>query len=256
MLDRAKGKRVAVFLFSLGVFLLAGGQTSRLTAMETSCSDCTHTKAYDAAEVYGTNPNRGVVLHLHDCRGLNIDKGWQREWLDYLKLNGFVVIAIDSFADVRPQPLACKKDPWLNLYTKVLTYSVRKRQAEYAVKKIREKYPGQRIFVWGHGEGGVTAQLVGEEIDGVISTGASCSTEWLEGIAQTPLLVIQGTDDANLQDTKKSLLYDSLDDRCKIHMDQPKWEWLTVEGMGHAAELSRKDVKRRITKFLGIAHGR
>ncbi len=62
------------------------------TGVWAHCSDCTHTKAYDAAEVYGTNPNRGVVLHLHDCRGLNIDKGWQREWLDYLKLNGFVVI--------------------------------------------------------------------------------------------------------------------------------------------------------------------
>ena len=154
--------------------------TPGLSGAGAHCSDCTHTKAYDAAEVYGTNPNRGVVLHLHDCRGLNIDKGWQREWLDYLKLNGFVVIAIDSFADVRPQPLACKKDQWRYLFTKAVTYSVRKQQAEYAVKKIREKYPGQRIFVWGHGEGGVTAQLVGEEIDGVISTGASCSTEWLD----------------------------------------------------------------------------
>jgi hypothetical protein len=38
-------------------------------------------------------------------------------------------------------------------------------------------------------------------------------------------------------------------------MTEPKWEWLTVEGMGHAAELSQKDVKRRIAKFLGIPHG-
>ena len=243
------------FLFSLGVILLAGGQTTQLSAVDSSCIECTHTKAYDGAKVHGTHPTRGAILHLHDCRGPGVDKGWQREWLDYLNRNGFVVIAIDSFADVRPPPVACPSDPWGNLYTKVMLYTVRIRQAEHAVKKIREKYPDQRIFVWGHSEGGVTAQMMNVKIDGVISTGTPCPAEWLEGIAQTPLLVIQGTDDPILQETKKSPLYDSLDDRCKMHMIQPQWEWLTVDGMGHEAELSREEVKRRIAKFLGLPDG-
>ena len=249
-----KADTIRFFMLALGVLLLAAGQTTQLSAAEPSCADCTYTKAYDAAEVYGVNPTRGIILHLHDCRGLDVDSGWQREWLDYLNLSGFVVVAIDSFADVRPLPVACPKDPWLYLYRKVLIYRARVGQADYAAMKIREKYPGQRIFVWGHSEGGVTAQLMTAEIDGLISTGAPCSTEWLEGIAQIPLLVIQGTGDAILQEAKEGGLYRSLDDRCKINMTEPKWEWLTVEGMGHAAELSQKDVKRRITKFLGIPH--
>ena len=242
-------------LFLFGVILLSGGQATQLVALDPSCADCTHTKAYDAAKVYGAHPTQGVILHLHDCRGLGVDEGWQLEWLEYLNHNGFVVIAIDSFADVRPPPVACPSDPWGNLYTKVMLYTIRIRQAEHAVKKIKEKYPDQRIFVWGHSEGGVTAQMMNAEIDGAISTGAPCPAEWLEGIAQTPFLVIQGTDDPILQETKKNPLYESLDDRCKINMTEPKWEWLTVEGMGHEAELSREEVKRRIAKFLGGSRG-
>lgn len=245
-------------LMSLGMLLLAGGQTTQLSATEPGYftpSSTTHTKAYAVADVYGTNPTLGIVLHLHDCRGLEADKGWQREWLDYLKLNGFVVIAIDSLADMRPPPVACSGDPW-NTHAKSLIYSVRAQQAEYAVKMIRKKHPGKKVFVWGHGEGGVTAQIMKAKIDGVISTGTPCPDIWLEGVAQTPLIIIQGTNDATLQESKKNPLYGSLDGRCKMLMTQPKWEWLTVEGMGHAAELSRKDVKRRITKFLGIPHSK
>jgi alpha-beta hydrolase superfamily lysophospholipase len=257
-------------LFYLTVLLLIEWPTTRLYASEDACSEVkhtrqyeeanctgyTHTRAYDNAKVYGTNPTRGIVLYLHDCRGLDADKGWRSEWLDYLNLSGFIVIAIDSFADKRPPPAACSSDPWQNLEAKSMLYTVRIRQAENAVQKIREKYPGQMIFVWGHSEGGVTAQMMNAKIDGVISTGAPCPDWPLEGIAQTPFLVIQGTNDTILQETKGNPLYGSLDDRCKMLMTQPKWEWLTVDGMGHAAELSRMEVKKRITKFLGISHGR
>jgi len=250
-------------LLSVGMLLLTGGQTTRLSAADKGyfdpsfCSDCTHTKAYAAADVYGTNPTLGIVLLLRDCRDLDADKGWQREWLDYLNLNGFVVIAIDSFADVRPPPVECSGDPWPNESpAKSVVYPVRARQAEYAVKMIRKKYPEKKVFVWGHGEGGVTAQIMNVKIDGIISTGTPCPDEWLVGIAQTPLIIIQGTNDGTLQETKKNPLYGSLEGRCKMLMTQPKWEWLTVEGMGHAVELSGKDIKRRIAKFLGIPHSR
>lgn len=255
MIERENVIRLARFLGSLGVYLLVGWEASALEKEEPFCPTCTYDKAYAAAAVYGSDPARGIILHLHDCQGLSVDKGWQREWVDYLILNGFVVVAIDSFADVRPPNAACPKDPWRYIYDKVTIYTFRKHQAENAIKGIREKYPGQKIFIWGHSEGGVTAQLMAAKTDGVISTGAPCSTEWLEGLAQTPLLVIQGTDDVLLQETKKNVLYGSLDERCKAHMTEPKWEWLTVKGMGHAAELSRKNVKRRIKKFLGIPNG-
>jgi hypothetical protein len=100
----------------------------------------------------------------------------------------------------------------------------------------------------------VTAQTMTADIDGVISTGTPCPDEWLEGIAQTPLIIIQGTNDEYLHEAKTNPLYDSLDDRCKMLMNQPNWEWLTVEGMGHPAELSRMDVKARISQFLGIPY--
>ena len=106
----------------------------------------------------------------------------------------------------------------------------------------------------GHGEGGVTAQTMTANINGVISTGTPCPDEWLEGIAQTPMIIIQGTGDEYLREAKNSPLYGSLEDRCKMLMNQPNWEWLTVEGMGHPAELSRADVKARISQFLKITN--
>jgi len=207
-------------------------------------------KAYSAAKVYGNKPSRGVILHLHDCGGLHSDKGWQREWVDYFTVSGFLVIAIDSFADVRPPPVACPGTPWN--YARNLIYTLRTRQAQHAVTMIRKKYSGRTVFVWGHGEGGVTAQTMTAKLDGVISTGTPCPDEWLEGNSETPIIIIQGTDDEYLSEAKNNPLYGSLDDRCKMLMNQPNWEWLTVKGMGHAAELWREDVRARVAKFLAI----
>ena len=236
----------------LAILLLAVSNITQMATAEPTCEDCTHDKAYSAAKIYGTKPTRGIILHLHGCAGLRAGQGWQREWVDYFTFHGFLVIAIDSFADVRPPPAACPGNPWV--YEKNLIYTLRTRQAQYAVTMIRTKYPAQEIFVWGHGEGGVTAQTMTADIDGVISTGTPCPDEWLEGIAQTPLIIIQGTNDEYLREAKNNPLYDSLDDRCKMLMNQPNWEWLTVEGMGHPAELSRMDVKARISQFLGIPY--
>ena len=114
----------------LMVLLLVVFQIARMVAAESTCEGCTHDKAYSAAQVYGTKPTRGVILHLHECDGLRVDQGWQREWVDYLTLHGFLIIAIDSFADVRPPPVACPGNPWV--YAKNLIYTLRTRQAQHA----------------------------------------------------------------------------------------------------------------------------
>ncbi|MCH7936361.1 MAG: hypothetical protein IH994_04620 [Proteobacteria bacterium] len=238
---------------AIASFLLAACQTTQ-TTIDDTCSTCTHTNAYNTAKVFGNNPTRGIVLHVHGCSGLYIDNGgWQTDWLNFLTNNGFVVVAPDSFADIRP-PKDCPEGLYRPHDRKSLIYALRIRQAEYAVRQIREKFPGHKVIVWGHSEGGVSAPMLNANIDGVISTGAPCPDEWLEGIAETPLLMIQGTADPYLQGYKKHPLYGSLEGRCKLLLTQPKWEWLTVDGMGHAAELWQKNVKLRISKFLGIPY--
>jgi len=235
----------------IGLVVMAGLAAPGAGAEE-SCAECTHTRAYDTARSFGAEPKRGIILHLHACGGLDLASGgWQAAWLDYLTASGFLVIAMDSFADKRP-PAVCPGNEKATPTLKNLIFSHRIQQIEYAVKKIREHHPGRPLFLWGHAEGGRAATMITADIDGIVSTGAACPDEWLDGIADKPLLVIQGNDDPNLQGAKANPLYGSLEGRCQMQMTDPKWQWLIVDGMREAAALERDAIKARLAKFLGI----
>ncbi|MDD9878033.1 MAG: hypothetical protein OXR84_11395 [Magnetovibrio sp.] len=238
----------------LGMLMMAAAAPP--VSAESNCEGCTHTQAFETARVHGGQPQRGVILHLHGCGGLELGAGgWQKAWLDYLTGQGFTVVTPDSFADVRP-PAACPGRGAWTPTSKNLIFSHRIQQTEYAVEQLRKKYPGRPLYLWGHAEGGRAATMITADIDGIISTGAACPDEWLDGIADTPLLVIQGTDDPHLQEAKNNPLYGSLEGRCQMQMTEPKWEWLIVKGMKHAAPLASPGVKARVAKFLGLPGAR
>jgi len=244
-------KSYSIGLLALVILGLVGCQTTQ-TADEEACSNCTYTRAYDTAKVFGDNSDRGVVVHFHGCNGLYIDNGgWQTQWVRYLNENGFIVIAPDSFADVRP-PEACPGNPTRTEDRKATIYHVRTRQMDFALKQIRLKYPGKKIYVWGHSEGGALMRALTERVDGVITTGFACPGERSNYLEASPYLAIMGTDDPVIEGSKKNPLYEGLEGRCQAYMSEPNWSWLVVQGMGHPAEIWRKGVKEHLSKFLGI----
>jgi poly(3-hydroxybutyrate) depolymerase len=241
--------RVMRLLLLLALVVLLGCQTTS-TSTDDTCANCTHTKAYEVAATYGDNAPKGVVVHLHGCGGLYVNNGeWQTDWVNFLNGNGFIVVAPDSFADIRPLS-ACPNEAGRTDDRKSMIYALRERQSEYAVQKVRAKYPKKKIIVWGHSEGGALIHRMNVEADAFISTGTNCPTERSSTLEASPYFAIVGTNDKYLQHQKNNPLFDGFNDRCKAYMTEPNWEWLVVDGMGHSAELWRQNVERRLSKFL------
>src|SRR5262249_30046498 len=114
------------------------------------------------------HPKSGVLVHLHGCDGLIVN-GRLKSWMSYFEKLGYKVIAPNSFADKRP-PVSCKP-PFPD---KSIIYSIRIAQTKRVLEQVRQQYPGSRIYVWGHSEGGGVANLIDEKLDGIITTGYQC----------------------------------------------------------------------------------
>ena len=206
-------------------------------------------KSYAEADVFGQSAESGVLIYLHGCKGGIYP--WIRDWIRYLTANGFVVIAPDSFADPRP-PATCS----FPYPQKETIYGIRKRQAKFAIARVREEYPGVPIFVWGHSEGGGVVNLLDVQVDGIISSGYQCgyrSTGITYIRRDVPFLALQGTDDFNISESLEYSVYLSLQSLCAAVMRSPQWRRVEVQGMGHTAPRSYPAVLEAVNQFLGIS---
>ena len=154
---------------------------------DAQCSECTYRNAYDKAAEYGETTGRGVILHLHGCDGLYVSSSWQAGWLHFLTQKGFLVVAPDSFQDVRPAEM-CPGAAFRTDELKYAVYAVRIKQTHYAIDKIRERYPNKKLYLWGHSEGAVLIRKIDRKVDGAFSTGASCADDWIQLSEDIPYL--------------------------------------------------------------------
>ena len=113
-------------------------------------------------------PEKGVVLHLHDCHGL-IPTGWVDAWFGHFERSGYKVYAPDSFARKRRRHTCAWPYPDLESI-----YRFREAQTGRALAVIRKDHPGMPVYVWGHGEGAWLASRLKSELAGVVTTGAIC----------------------------------------------------------------------------------
>ncbi len=205
------------------------------------------------ARVFGSrDPERGVVLHLHGCDGIRGDP-WIRDWARFFAARGYFIVAPDSFAEDERPPLSCQP-PFPN---KTEIYKLRYAQTKLAIAKIRERFPGKHILIWGHSEGGAVANTIDIPVEGIITTGYQCGYR-LSGRTrvseETPLLAIIGTRDPYVINAIRRSRFSTIHENCERAQISPQWSYLKVQGMGHEAPLSLGGIEARVTQFLeGIA---
>ena len=232
-------KRLLITLFML-LFLVIG------------CAVPNIENSYNSAIIYGTNRDSKIILFLHGCNGFHKDSisSWTKEWIDYFTGKGFLFFIPDSFADERP-PASCFS-PYPD---KKKIYSIRLHQAEYAIKKLRIEYPNSKIFVWGHSEGGGVANMIDENVDGILTTGYQCGfrlTGRTEISEDVPLLAIIGTSDQYVRESLRLLKADSAHEFCELVFRSPRWAFTIIEGMGHNPLIYHPEVKEAVDSFFHL----
>lgn len=217
-------------------------------ALLEGCAPATVNKAYEEAVYTRGSGERGIVLYLHGCDGA-IQGGWRQYWFYHLRDKGFLVVAPDSFADSRPTKICgggIGKDD---------IYRVRVAQTLHAIKKLRESYPGKKLFVWGHSEGGGVAHRLKAEVDGVITSGYQCgigSDARTDIPPQVPVLAIQGAKDEYIEESIRYSTFTSLDASCSAVFRSPNRNRMVMEGMGHTPHFQVKELREAVDKFLGV----
>jgi pimeloyl-ACP methyl ester carboxylesterase len=194
----------------------------------------------------------GTIIFLHGCNGLG-SSGWQLAWESFYTAAGYRVISPDSLADVRDPAFCSTPGRWPtveddNRMSRNIKYRV--AQTRRTIKLVRRLFAERPIYVHGHSEGGLVAQLLNENIGGVIVTGATCGL-WASRLSRTPpkvpTLVIVGTKDTFVPEGKTAK---SLARHCKGVAGAGPMTVVSVEGMGHYAAAWWPKVAQAVGKFL------
>ena len=148
----------------MGRRLRCGVVLGALAVPVTAQAEITVEQGYQSAG----EPEKGIVLHLHDCHGL-IPTGWIDAWFGHFERSGYKVYAPDSFAQKRRRRACSWPYPALESI-----YRLREAQTGRALAVIRKDHPGMPVYVWGHGEGAWLASRLKSDLAGVVTTGAIC----------------------------------------------------------------------------------
>lgn len=229
------------------VRLLVAGLFLGLSTSGTHAENITLSKGYVSSEP----PRFGILLHLHGCDGL-FNRGRTAVWIAYLEKVGFKVFAPNSFAEKRPDK-SCKP-PFSNKHE---IFSIRIAQAKRVLKQLREQYPGARIFVWGHSEGGGVANLIDEKLAGVITTGYHCgyrNTTATKIRPDVPILAFMDSDDDYIKTDLKFTKFSSVAALCEsVLANRKNAAWHDLRGGGHLMSIFDDRVTPKVDKFLGAS---
>ncbi len=194
----------------------------------------------------------GIVLHLHDCRGLR-PTGWVHAWFDHLERSGYKVYAPDSFAEKRRRRSCTWPNP-----VRESVYRLRERQTESALAVIRERHPDLPVYVWGHGEGAWLAMRLKTGLAGVVTTGAVCGygRKGAVNLAQdVPVLALVGDPKVD-RFLRRELRYkrkQSVAEACSEGFEGENRSWLSLEGAGRIAAPWDPEVRAAVTAVIPIA---
>lgn len=197
-------------------------------------------------------PEKGVVLHLHDCRGLR-PTGWVHAWFSHLERSGYKVYAPDSFAEKR-RKRACS---WPYPIRQSI-YRLRESQTVRALAVIRQSHPGMPVYVWGHGEGAWLALRLKSDLAGVVTTGAVCGygREGAVNLAEdVPVLALVGDPKVD-RFLRRELRYKrkkSVADDCTRSFGTENRKWQSLDGAGRIAAPWDPEVRVAVNTVIPIA---
>ena len=216
--------------------LLAGCQTFDPTRV-------TIHKAYEKRWEYGPDDAKAIVLYLHGAGGFSSTQNLGMEWRALFRQMGYKVIVPSSFADYRPPPATMEAWP------------VVERQAVDSLERIRARFPGKPIVVWGHSEGAAGALRINDpDLAAIVALGWGCTPD-IRVHNSTPLLVLLGGKDHIHRAFRK--LYETKDPPPRVCRKMAakrgarKWTIHFDRAMEHNVYLSRwPEAGEAVKKFL------
>ena len=198
-----------------------------------------------------TEAEKGVVLHLHDCRGLR-STGWVHAWFNHLERSGYKVYAPDSFAEKRRKRSCSWPYP-----VRESVYRLRERQTENALAVIRESHPDLPVYVWGHGEGAWLAMRLKTKLAGVVTTGAVCGYGRKGAVSlseDVPVLALIGDPKVD-RFLRRELRYKrkkSVAEACSEAFAGDNRNWQSLEGSGRIAAPWDPEVRAAVATVIPI----
>ena len=200
-------------------------------------------KAYEKRWEYGPDDAKAIVLYLHGTGGFSSTQNLGMEWRALFRQMGYKVIVPSSFADYRPPPAT--KEAW----------PVVERQAVNSLEKIRARFPGKPIVVWGHSEGAAAALRINDPaLAAVVALGWTCSPD-IRVHNTTPLLILLGGKDFIHRAFRKQ--YKTKDPPPRVcrkaaaKRGAKNWTTYFDPGMEHNVYLSRwPEAGEAVKKFL------
>lgn len=196
----------------------------------------------------------GTIIFLHGCNALG-GGGWQYAWESFYSAGGYRVISPDSFAESRDPASCSTPGRWPTIEQanrQSRNLRLRVAQTRRTIELVRRIFPKQPIYIHGHSEGGLVAQLLNESVGGIIVTGATCGL-WASRVSRTPArvptLLIAGTKDPFVPEGKTAKL---LSRHCKGVTGAGPLTVVSVEGMGHYAAVWWPKVAQAVGKFMKI----
>lgn len=188
-----------------------------------------------------------VVVLMHGCGGIGEH---EKKWADFLKSEGFVVVLPDSFAIPNRKRNCDPSNHTTNLGITPVN-ELRPAEVQYAVTKLLDLpwANKERLFLMGHSEGGMAAQLAPElGFRGIVLSGFPCVVRGgIRAKLDTPVLAINWEKDPYFVNSRFK--------QCAL---TPAWQKrsnateLVLNGSGHATafENSARDAVSKFFKAL------
>ncbi len=213
--------------------------------------------ALKKAYISKTSPRKGVVIHLHGCDGLST-KGWTRAWFTHFERSGYRVYAPDGFSMKRP-PAQCGE----NYARKGEVRRLRTRQFNAVLVHIQKTYPGKKVYVWGHSEGGQFVQrfaLTSGQIAGAIVTGHSCGFGRAAKVylaKDVPMVILLGAPkhDRFLHLELNYKRVKTMKALCAKALVSKSWTWRAFGDYGHILPIWERDVREAVNTVMPIKLG-
>jgi dienelactone hydrolase len=196
-------------------------------------------------------PRRGIMLHVHGCNGLGAE--WAVDvWADFFNAHGFRFFAPNSFAEPRPTEI-CGQVPTGRFRDEAVIMKTRIAQTQRTLRELRKKFPGEKIYVWGHSEGAGVVKYLNAEVAGIVASGDECETDGQKNAAPStvPILFMFGENDPYVDGFKPPFKDEDVR-KCRNFARGKYGGTVIVKNARHDLFPWRRDVAKAFLKFIGV----
>lgn len=199
---------------------------------------------------YLGNPatSAAIVLFIHGCDGKSSAADpWFNAWYATFASRGFAVVQPDSFAE--PRPSICGNFQASRNSDGVLRQRV--AETRRTVANLKYDFPDKKIYIWGHSEGGLVAQLFDYQVSGIIVSGSNCLRP-AANIGQTPLYHIMGSDDPviDLGNPGARLSDEFVQSQCRGYAADGSKTYSIIPGGNHFVDVNTPALQAGLARIL------